>query len=380
MPKVMIALNAAWNLANFRGGLIRGLMAHGHEVVAVAPADAYVAAVEGLGCRYRPLPMDNRGTNPVRDLLLWWRFVRLLREERPDVFLGYTVKPNLYGSLAAGVLGIPTINNISGLGAVFITTGWITRLVRAGYRLALARARTVFFQNPDDRDQFVAEGLVREEVAELLPGSGVDLTRFAPVPLPSPTAPFRFLLAARMLRDKGVEEFVHAARLLRQRGVRAECCLLGVLDAPNPAAISAAQMRAWVAEGAVTYLGTSDDVRTEMAAAHCVVLPSYREGTPRSLLEAAAMGRPIITTDAVGCREVVDHGVNGFLCAPRDARGLADRMAAMVALSPDDRAAMGRAGRAKVERDFDEQVVVHRYLSAIARAVRSVADPNPSPA
>ena len=368
MARVVIALNAAWNLANFRGGLIRALLRHGHEVIAVAPADAHVPRVEALGCRYLPLPMDNQGTHPGRDLLLWWRFVRLLRRERPDVLLGYTVKPNVYGSLAARLLGIPVINNVSGLGAVFISPGWVTRLVKGAYRLALARSRAVFFHNPDDRDQFVAEGLVRPAVARLMPGSGVDLRQFAPEPYPQ-DAPLRFLLMARMLWDKGVGEFVEAARLLRARGLAVECALLGFVDAPNPAAIPAAQIDAWVAEGVVTFLGARDDVRPEVARAHCVVLPSYREGAPRTLLEAAAMARPLIATDVPGCREVVRHGENGLLCAPRDAAALARQMEAMAALSPAERAAMGQRGRDYMATHFDEQRVIDLYLDTIARAV-----------
>lgn len=364
MPKVIIALNTTWNLVNFRSGLICALVAAGYEVVAVAPPDEYVSRLSALGCRFVPLPMDNKGTHPGRDLLLLWRFYRLLRRERPDVYLGYTVKPNVYGSLAAHALGIPVINNITGLGAVFIKDSWLTRLVRGLYRLALSRSAKVFFQNNDDRQMFVSGGLVAEAVADQLPGSGIDLTKFAPVPLPS-QSPIRFLLIARMLWDKGVGEFVEAARLLKRRGVSADFCLLGFLDVQNPAAISRKQMDAWEGEGVVRYLGVSDDVSAEIASADCVVLPSYREGTPRSLLEAAAIGRPIITTDAVGCREVVDDGVNGYLCCPRDADDLADKMRRVVVLLPAEREAMGRWGREKVEREFDERIVIGKYLEAI---------------
>jgi len=364
MPKVVIALNTAWNLVNFRAGLIRALVDYGYEVVAVAPPDEYASRLSALGCRFVPLPMDNKGTHPGRDLLLLWRFYRLLRRERPDVYLGYTVKPNVYGSLAAHALGIPVINNIAGLGAVFIKDSWLTRLVRGLYRLALSRSAKVFFQNDDDRQMFVSGGLVGQAVTDRLPGSGIDLAKFAPVTLPG-QSPLRFLLIARMLWDKGVGEFVEAARLLKCRGTNADFCLLGFLDVQNPAAISRKQMDAWVEEGVVRYLGVSDDVRAEIEAADCVVLPSYREGTPRTLLEAAAMGRPIITTDAVGCREVVDDGVNGYLCRIKEAVDLADKMALMEALSPAERAVMGRRGREKVEREFDEQIVIGKYLEAI---------------
>lgn len=242
------------------------------------------------------------------------------------------------------------------------------RFVRWLYRMALGTSAKVFFQNNDDRQMFVAGGLVRAEVADLLPGSGVDLARFAVAPL-EPAAgterKYRFLLIARMLYDKGVGEYVEAAKLIRARWPQAECCLLGFVDAQNPSAISRAQMDAWVEAGYVSYLGLSDDVCTEIAAADCIVLPSYREGTPRTLLEAAAMGRPIITTDAVGCREVVDDGHNGLLCQPRDAADLAAKMEHMLSLTHAQRAEMGLRGRAKMEAEFDEQIVIRKYLAAI---------------
>jgi glycosyltransferase involved in cell wall biosynthesis len=365
--KVLICLNLAWNLVNFRSGLIRALVDAGYEVVAVAPRDEYAPRLAALGCRYVELPMDNRGTHPGRDLLLLLRFVRLFWRERPDVYLGYTVKPNVYGSLAAGWLGIPVINNIAGLGAVFIQGGRLAQVVRWLYRMALKRSRKVFFQNDEDRQLFISGGLVRPEVADLVPGSGIDLKRFAVAPprLTPGKGNFRFLLIARMLRDKGVVEFVEAAGLLKARWPQAEFCLLGFVDAQNPTAISRAQMEAWVAEGNVLYLGVSDDVRVEIAQADCVVLPSYREGTPRTLLEAAAMGRPLVATNVAGCREVVSDGTNGLLCKPFDAQDLADKMEAILLLRPEQRAEMARVGRDKMERAFDEQLVIEKYLQEI---------------
>lgn len=366
--KVMIALNTTWNLVNFRSGLIRALQSAGYEVVAVAPSDKYADGLVALGCRFVHVFMDSNGTHLGRDFLFLWRVFSILRIEKPDVYLGYTIKPNVYGSLAARTLGIPVINNITGLGAVFIRGGWLSQLVKGLYRLALSRSRKVFFQNDDDRQLFIRGRLVHEGVTDLLPGSGIDLARFSPTPLPS-KAPVRFLLIARMLRDKGVGEFVEAARLLKQRGECAEFCLLGFLDVANPAAISQQQMNAWVAEGAVRYLGMSDNVREEIAQADCVVLPSYREGTPRALLEAAAMARPIVTTDSVGCRDVVDDGVNGFLCKPKDPFDLADKMGCIVSMTNAEREAMGLRGREKVERQFDEEIVIRKYLQAIDVAI-----------
>jgi len=363
--KVMISVNTAWNLLNFRAGLIQSFVSAGYDVVAVAPPDEYSPSLAALGCRFVPLPMDNEGTHPARDLLLLLRFLKLLRDEKPHVYLGYTVKPNVYGSLAANVLGVSVVNNIAGLGAVFIKGGWLNQLVKALYRVALSRSRRVFFQNKDDRQLFIEHRLVPERVTDLLPGSGIDLGKFSPVPLPNNTR-IRFLLIARMLWDKGVGEFVEAARLLNQRGIRAEFCLLGFLDVQNPAAISRKQVDDWVVEGAVRYLGVSDNVRQEIAQADCIVLPSYREGTPRTLLEAAAMARPIVSTNAVGCREVVEDGHNGFLCRTKDAHDLAEQMARIAEMTPAEREAMGMRGREKVEREFDEQIVIKKYLETIS--------------
>lgn len=392
-PKLLIVINTAWNLYNFRGGLIRALVEAGYEVVAAAPYDDYAPRLEAFGCRHVPLPMDNKGTSPLRDLMLLWRFRRLLRRERPDVFLGYTVKPNVYGSIAAHGLGIPVINNIAGLGVVFIRGGWLAWVVKALYRQAISHSQCVFFQNDDDRSLFLREGLVRPDQTGLLPGSGVDLKHYVPAALgaggigmkldgsavaslsgdglagvePAQLA-FVFLLVSRLLWDKGVGEFIEAARRVRRQVPNVQFKLLGFLDVQNPTAIDRSTVEGWVSEGVVEYLGATDDVRPFLAAADCIVLPSYyMEGTPRSLLEAAAMARPIITTDWVGCRNVVDDGVNGFLCRVRDVEDLADKMMAMIRLTPAQRAAMGAAGRTKAEREFDERIVIDKYLHELER-------------
>lgn len=373
-PKVMIAVNAAWNLVNFRSGLIRALVAQGYEVVAVAPPDAFAPRLQALGCRYLPLQMDNQGTNPARDLLLLARFRALMRRERPAAFLGYTIKPNVYGSLAAHGLGIPVVANIAGLGASFVKQTWLTALVRRLYRVALRPAHRVFFQNEDDRLLFTRQGLVCAGNTQRLPGSGVDLDRFAQAPQPPEAAEgrrTRFLLVSRMLWDKGVGEFVEAGRQLRQAGHAVDLRLLGFLDVQNPAAIPRSQIEAWVREGVVSYDGAAEDVRPALAAADCVVLPSYREGVPRSLLEAAATGRPIVTTDAPGCRDVVDDGINGLLCRVRDAQDLARCMEQVCRMSGADRITMGRRGREKAVREFDERIVIRSYLEVLRGIVHA---------
>jgi glycosyltransferase involved in cell wall biosynthesis len=370
-PTVVISINAAWNVVNFRLGLVRGLQARGWRVVALAPDDGYGARLAGLGVEFVPLPMDRQGTSPLRDLLLLGRYYRALRRIRPDVYLGYTAKPNVYGSLAARALGIAVINNVAGLGTAFIRQGLLTRIVSGLYRLAFRRSSTIFFQNAEDRDLFVAERLVDPARAKLLPGSGIDLERFRPESDGAPSAGrgFAFLLVARLLWDKGIAEYVAAARQVRAQAPEARFQLLGFLDVPNRTAVSREEVEAWVGEGLIDYLGETDDVRPFIAAADCLVLPSYREGLPRTLLEAAAMAKPLIATDVPGCRSVVRHGANGLLCVPRNADSLAEAMLAMLRLSEPERRAMGRSGRALVEAEYDERLVVELYVEAIVAAL-----------
>lgn len=368
-PKVVIALNTSWNIFNFRAGLIKGLQKAGYDVVAVAPKDAYSVKLTEMGCFFVEIPMDNDGTHPGKDFMLFVRYLRTLRRFNPVAMLSYTIKPNIYGSIAARLLSIPVINNVAGLGAVFINHSLLTRFVRLLYRRALSGSAKVFFQNSDDLLLFIRAGIVSSRQTELIPGSGIDLEKYRPTPLPNGDA-IRFLLIGRMIFDKGIREYVSAARLLQKKGLRARFTLLGFLDVKNPAAISRTQMDEWVDEGIIEYLGETDNVQEFIENSDCVVLPSYREGTPRCLLEAAAMGRPIVTTDAVGCREVVDDGINGFLCKPRDEIDLANKLERIVNLSNEERVAMGAQGRIKVEVQFDEQIVIAKYLTAIENILK----------
>ncbi|HEX8193644.1 MAG TPA: glycosyltransferase family 4 protein [Allosphingosinicella sp.] len=367
---VAISINASWNIFNFRAGLIRALRAEGYVVVALSPDDAYAPRLAELGARHVAVPMDSAGVSPLHDLALLARYRRVLKAERPDVFLGYTAKPNIWGSLAAQSLGIPTINNVSGLGTAFIREGLLTKIVTGLYRTAFRRAATVFFQNYEDRDLFVARRIVDSARALLLPGSGIDLDRFTPASRGAAAGePLAFLMVARLLWDKGVREYVEAARIVRARHPDARFRLLGFLDVANRTAVPRQEVEAWAAEGLIDYLGHAEDVRPHLAAADCVVLPSYREGLPRVLLEASALARPLIATDVPGCRHIAQEGVNGFLCAARDHGSLAEAMLKMLALSPEARIAMGAAARARVETEFDEKIVVRRYLEAIVKAL-----------
>jgi glycosyltransferase involved in cell wall biosynthesis len=367
--RIAISANSSWNVCNFRGNLIRELLAHGFEVIVVAPRDGHSWRLEALGCSFTPIPMDRGGTNPWADFLLFLRYIQTFKRVKPHLFIGYTIKPNIIGSLAARCLRISVINNISGLGTAFIQGGWLAALAEWGYAVALRHSKAVFFQNPDDRQLFVAKRLVRSEQSVLIPGSGIDLASFLPE-TPCISTTFTFLLVGRLLWDKGIGEYIKAAQRVRNIRSNVRFQLLGPLDVDNRTAIDLQTLQRWAEEGVVEYLGHTDDVRPFIENADCIVLPSYREGTPRVLLEAAAMGRPVIATDVPGCRQVVDNGITGFLCRVRDQGDLACKMLMMLDLAPRDREAMGRAGREKVEREFDERIVFDRYLKAIYSDLR----------
>ena len=281
--------------------------------------------------------------------------------------LSFTIKNNLYGATAARSLGIPFLPNVTGLGTAFLSVGLLRRAAETLYRLAFARLPVIFFQNEDDRDLFVSQRLVRSDQAMLLPGSGIDLDRFAAAAYPREDDDIRFLMISRLLRDKGVVEYVEAARAVRGAFPNARFQLLGAAGYDNRTAIDAATAARWHEEGAIEYLGTSDDVRPLIAAAHCVVLPSYREGAPRTLIEAAAMARPLIATDVPGCRAVIDNGISGYLCKVRDSGDLAAAMRRFLAHPHGERAAMGMAGRGKMERDYAVGIVIDRYRQAIRK-------------
>jgi glycosyltransferase involved in cell wall biosynthesis len=365
LRRIVLSANSDWNIANFRQGLIRALKAAGYKPAVIAPQDpAAETRMEALGVERIPIRIDRSGANPWADFKLVAEYRRLLKQLRPAAYLGYTIKPNVYGSFAAASLGIPALPNVSGLGTAFIRGGPLQQIVVQLYRIGFARAPVVFFQNDEDRQLFIGRRIVRADQARVLQGSGVDLDRFAPAPVVD--EPPTFLLVGRLLRDKGVVEFVDAARLVRASLPQARFQLLGPIDEGNRTAIGRKELESWVAEGIVEYLGTTDDVRPFIAASSAVVLPSYREGLPRSLLEAAAMARPLIATDAPGCRDVVEDGVNGYLCSVADVESLAKAMLRFAHLPFEGRLAMGNCARRKVQERFSEELVVAAYLEVLA--------------
>ena len=366
MGPLLLSANSFWNIVNFRGQLVEALVNAGYPVRIAAP-DIDPMWAEARGVETFDILVDRSGLNPVRDGVLWLDYVRLFRRTKPQFYLGFTAKPNIYGSLAAQITGVASLPNVSGLGTAFMSSGPLAGFVSLLYRLAFRRCPIVFFQNPDDRDLFVARNIVEPSQARLLPGSGIDLARYVPAPMPADHNQMTFLFIGRLLGDKGVREFVEVARELRGEHPGWRFQLLGDIDPGNRTGIVAEQIRQWVSDGLIEHLGHADDVRPFIAGATAVVLPSYREGLPRSLLEGAAMARPLIASDVPGNRQLVEHGVNGLLCAARDAKSLAEVMRQLGSIAPERRAQMGLAGRGLVEREYGVERVVGAYLDALTQ-------------
>lgn len=367
---VVVLGGFADSLVNFRGPMLRALMENGHAVTACAPGASpdVLTKLAAMGVAYRDVSLSRTGLNPLADIKTFLALISLFRQMKPDALLSYTIKPVIYGSLAARLAGVPAIYSmITGLGYAFASGDgkkrWVAQVAKFLYRLALKGNRRVFFQNPDDRDFFDRAKIITSvDQAVLINGSGVDLHYFGCVPVAEHVP--SFLLIARLIKDKGIVEYVEAARLVKCRYPAVQFSLLGPLDS-NPNAISASQISEWEAEGAIIYLGEAADVRPAIAACSVYVLPSYAEGTPRTVLEAMSMGRAVITTDAPGCRETVVDGVNGILVPTKDAAALAQAMFDLIE-NPELIERMGKAGRSLAEERFD----VHKVNSVILSAMR----------
>lgn len=365
--KLILFANTDWYLYNFRRSLALGAKAAGYDVLLVSPPGPYGQKLLDLGLRWVAAPMKRRSLNPLREAALLTWLWRLMRTEQPDIVHSFTIKCAIYGALAARVAGTARVNAVAGMGYVFISNERLARVLRPIVRMLMSialggeRARLIL-QNQDDAAFFEGAGITLPGQIRLIAGSGVNCERFSPPADVHRDLTLRVVLAARMLWDKGVGEFVEAARITRAKRPNVAFVLAGDPDPGNPAAIPESVLHEWQAAGLVEWLGHVDDMPGFLAQADIVVLPSYREGLPKSLIEAAACGRPLITTDVPGCRDVVTDGVNGLLVPVRNASALAD---AIARLAGDQALArrLGEAARAKAVAEYDERSIVMRTLA-----------------
>lgn len=344
------------------------LKRRGHEVVFCASRDDYTSRLQAIGFRYIPIVLERKGTNIFKDMLLLFSLIKIYRRERPDWIFHNSVKPNIYGSVAAYFSGSRCINTVSGLGYLFIRKSFMGNFIRGLYKLADHHADKIFFQNKDDLQLFLDGGLADPGKCALVAGSGVNTDLFKPSENKDVSLSkegFVFLYLGRILWDKGIGELIESVRILKKRYPLMKVDFLGMIDKGNPAGISRSQVKEWEEEGLIEYLGEAVDVRPYLERSDCVVLPSYREGLPKTLLEASAMELPVIATDVTGCREAVEDKITGLLVKAKDAHALADAMDKVINMTESQRREMGKNGRAKMVGEFSEKAVIKTYLSQI---------------
>lgn len=380
---IAIVANSCWNIYNFRLSLIRQLQQEGYRVLVISPVDEYIHYLHEIRhIQHIPLKkLASHRKNPIQDIQLYWECYRIYRRHRPDLILHFTIKPNIFGSLAAAKLSIPSIATLTGLGYTFLHQHWINRLVSFLYKKALSGTSRIVFHNPDDLQLFVSKGLATAEKSTVIPGSGVNTNHFRPLPKPE-TGRFIYLFIGRLLYDKGIVETVAAIREVKKWAKGAECWIVGEMSGKNPTAIPKEKIMEWVQNGDVRYFGKVGDVRSLIKRADVVVLPSYREGMPKALLEAMAMGKPIVTTDVAGCRETVKEGENGYLVAPQKVAPLVRAMLRVYQYSPEDLNALGNASRTLVSEQFSEPHINKAYSTLIGSILQSPSlgrHPNPIP-
>ncbi len=354
--KYLIITNHSYMLWQFRKELIEALLEKG-EVVISTPFVGHERDFEALGCRCIETKLERRGTNPLQEMTLFQTYRQILKKERPDLVITYSIKPNVYAGLICQRLRIPYFANVQGLGTAFQNKK-MAALVSVLYRSALRKANTVFFENVENAKLFAARGIVPESKITLLPGAGVNLMQYAASPYPSEENGVRFLYLGRIMREKGMDELFSAMRRLKDElGEKVQFDLVGFFEDDYKETVDSLDR-----EGVIRFHGFQEDPRPWYAEAHCVVLPSWHEGMSNVLLEAAAVGRPLIASDIPGCREALEDGVTGFLSTARDAETLIDAMKAFLALSAQERAEMGNKGRQKMEREFDRSSVVDTVI------------------
>jgi glycosyltransferase involved in cell wall biosynthesis len=360
--------NSAWSVYNFRLDVIRYLIEHGFEVMVLAPDDEYSSSLQESGCRFIPLDFNNKTENPISDLVFYRQLKALYRQHRPDFIFHYVAKPNIYGSLAAAAVGIPSVAVITGLGYPFAKRNWLYRVVKQLYKKALRKTREVWFLNNEDAKIFINEHIVNIEKVKVLPGEGVDTDYFCAHHrnAKKENEPFTFLMSTRLLKSKGISLYADAARILKKKNYSVRFELIGFFEQHHPDSISRDELDRWQKEGLIHYGGFARDVRPFLQRADCFVFPSfYNEGVPRCLMEAASMELPVITSNNRGCKEVVLNNTTGFLCPVHDPFDLADKMEKVINLPGEERTRLGRNGRALVSKKFNIKHVIDEYVATL---------------
>ncbi len=362
---IAVVTNSTWNIYNFRLGLIKRLKAEGYNVLVIAPVDEYIHYLnESHFTKHIPLKhLAPQSKNPIKNLLLTWELLKIYKKEQPDLILHYTIKPNIFGSIAAKLAKIPSISTVTGLGYTFLSDSFTNKMVKSLYRFAFGKIQKVIFHNAVDQKLFIDKKIIKHDQSLVIPGSGVNTNYFRPLSLQTRNEKFVFLFIGRLLYDKGIIEFVNAAKIVKSKFPEAEFWVIGEAEAKNPSIVSKRDLLKWVEARYIHYLGPTKDVRKFIKKVDAVVLPSYREGMPRAILEGMAMAKPIITTNTPGCSATVKG--NGFLVPAKDVQSLAEAMIKMYQLDEIDYQRMAAKSRQLALDIFDEKLIIEHYYNII---------------
>ena len=366
--KIAFVTNTCWNVYNFREGLVKHFLDRGDEVLSLAPRDEYTEKIEKWGVKHFEILLDQTGKNLIKDFKYLHEIRRIFKTEKPDVALCFTIKSNIYGSVAGKIAKVPTICNVSGLGTAFLVEGPLVKFVMLLYRFAFRRSSFIFFQNVDDRDMFLSFIKLSQTTIGVLPGSGINLNTFTSSKHTIST-PTKFLMIARIIQEKGVREYAEATKILRNQNADAEFTLAGDLDENHARSILKSELTRIVEYGKIKYVQHSNRVKDLIKNHEVVVLPSYREGLSRTLLEGAAMGKALLASNVPGCKEVVIDGFNGFLFDVKNAKSLASKMSLYMTLSKNEKRLLGENSRKLAEKKFDERFVIEEYVKTVAQIV-----------
>lgn len=368
MKKIILNANNGFVLYNFRFNLMKTLEEKGFKVICIAGRDSSVEDIKKNRWEFIDSNLDRKGTSILKDLKLFLFYLKVFRKEKPNYILNFTIKPNIYGTLAAKLIGIPVINNVTGLGDTFDTESLTSKIVKVLYKISFKFPKKVFFQNDDDLNIFLSNKLIDKKICDRLPGSGVEVSRFIPLKKERKDNKKVFLFLGRISNKKGVRIINEVSKILTFKYPNIKFQLLGKIYTDEEGHISKEELLSWEKESNIKYIGTSRDVRQQIKEADCIIFPSfYREGVPRALIEAASMAKPILTTDNVGCRDIVEDGYNGYLAKPNDVESMVEVVEKFLSLDENKQREMGNNGRKKVLKEFDERIVIDKYLKEIER-------------
>ncbi len=364
--KIVFCANSSWYLYNFRRTTIQAFISEGYDIHCIAPEDDYSKGLKNMGVTFSSFKFHPNSVNPFKEIMTLLDLIKIYLKIRQDYTFNFTPKINIYSSLAAQLVNSKIVNNISGLGSAFLKNSIFSFFITILYRISNIKVKKIFFQNKRDMNLFLEKNIIQNSKCDLINGSGVDLDEFYFSEMTNDNTT-RFILMCRLIKEKGVYLFAEAAKQLKKEFPESlEFVISGFIDNQKKDAVTLSEINKWEEDGIINYLGPLEDVKSELSKSHCAVLPTfYPEGLPKFLLESAAMGKIIITSNSPGCSEVVDHDINGYLCEPESLTSLINCLKKVIKLSNKERNEMSMKSREKAEKMFSDKIIIEKYLNCI---------------